>query len=666
MFIHLDFESRSEVEIKTAGAYIYATHPSTELTCMRYSFANGPVEGITWDDIQQMNVFGRWPEQHNKLIEAINAGVLVKAFNAFFEELIWEHIVTKKYQWKTRSKPDVWEPIPNIPLAQWRCVMAKSLAHSLPQSLANVSVALNTEVKKDLGGYRIMLKVAKPKPNWEETGDKWNEHPLDFEKLYDYCGTDVESERVIDGQIPELNDFEQYVWYLDQTINKRGVRVDLRAIKKAKEFIDAHSKELYREVFEVSEGFVDKISKRALVLDWLKSMNIPLEDLKKKTVGDALKNQLPANVRRMLELRLELGKTSLAKYDTMMKCVGEGDRIRDVFIYHGASTGRWTGKLVQMHNLPKGNVKNTDQCIEDLLNFDLSTFEMFYPDVMDALSSCIRGMFIPAEGHDFLVADYAAIEARVVFWLANEYKGLEKFRKGEDLYVDMARVIYVKDNISKLERQLGKAAVLGCGYGMGHVKFRSTCDQWGIPVDEPLAQRVVSAYRETYRAVVEFWYATEAAAKRALSHKETIVVGRTRWSSDNKNLYCTLPSGRVLTYNQAALGPVNTSWGDVKEGITFWAIDGLTKRWTKTSTYGGKLVENITQAVARDILANAMLEAEAAGYPVAFSVHDEIVSEPKEGFGTVEEFERIISTIPPWAEGCPITAEGYRGKRYKK
>lgn len=662
-YIHIDFETRSEIDIKTAGAYIYATHPSTELTCLCYAIDASDVRGITWGEIQVMNKTGMWPAEHNILIESIGKGYIFKAFNAFFEQLIWEHVVCKKYLWNEGSRI---EPVPNIPLKQWRCVMAKALAHSLPQSLGKVAEALNLDVKKDLVGYRIMLKICKPKSNWQETGDKWYEHPFDFDKLYEYCAIDVETERAIDRVIPALNDFEQYVWFLDQTINKRGVRVDVAAIKKAKSFADTHAKELYKEVFEVSEGLFEKVSRRALVLDWLASQNIPLEDLKKKTVGDALKNQLPANVRRMLELRLELGKTSLAKYDAMLACVGREDRIRDVFIYHGASTGRFTGKLIQLHNLPKGNVKDTDQCVEDMLNFDLRTFEMFYPDIMDALSSCIRGMFIPANGHEFIAADYSAIEARVLFWLANEVNGLQKFRNGDDLYVDMAKVIYVKDNITKAERQLGKAAVLGCGYGMGHVKFRSTCDAWGIPVDEALAQRVVESYRSTYRSVAEFWYSTEAAARRAISSKETVVSGITKWGFSDSTLRCTLPSGRNISYNNARLGPVQTSWGETKEGITFSAIDPISKKWTKTSTYGGKLVENITQAVARDILVNAMLEAEAAGYPIAFSVHDEIVSEPKLGFGDVKEFERIITTLPDWAEGCPISAEGWRGNRYKK
>ena len=649
----IDFETRSECDIKTAGAWKYACDPTTEVQCLAFCIADGPVKILSKDELTK-NPINLNKDGQELLLEVIK-GTPVRAFNSFFEFAIWENILVKRYGW------------PKIPISQWRCTMSKALAHSLPRSLANVSSVLKLSTQKDMGGYRLMMKMCKPLPMYEKTGYKWQEEPEDYAKLEEYCMTDVETERLVDKQIPDLNEFEQYIWFLDQLINSRGVCVDKSSILRAKEFIASYKADLEKEVFALSEGCMAKVSQRAVVLEWMKEQGVDLENLKKKTVTDTIKKDtIPEHVRRMLELRLELGLTSLAKYDSMLAAINEDSRIKDIFIYHGASTGRWAGKLIQLHNLPKGSVKDTDQCIEDLNNMNLETFEMFYPDVMTTLSSCIRGMIVPTAGHDFIIADYNAIEARVLFWLADEAQGIQKFKDGSDLYVDMARVIYAKQDISKAERQLGKAAILGAGYGMGHKKFQETCNLWGMPVDELLAKKAIDAYRAEYVSVKQFWYSQERAAMQAVKDKSSYTCGKISWIYNNGNLYCQLPSGRRIVYNEVALEEVKTSWDEMKLALCFWHVHPISNKWSKTATYGGKIVENITQAVARDILANAMLQSEVEGYKVAFSVHDEIVSEVPEGFGTVAEFERIITTLPQWAGGCPIKAEGLRTRRYKK
>lgn len=649
--IHLDFETRSECNIWEAGAWVYSQHPTTEILCLAYTEEDHPIHLLTKDDLEDPEQYAM-PDATRKWFEwAISEGKIFCAHNAFFEEAIWANIMVKKYGW------------PRIPIKQWRCTMAKSLAHSLPRSLKEVGNALNADIRKSDEGHRIMMKLCKPRPN-----GAWHEDPDDLQKLYDYCRNDVEAERCIDRMLPDLIPSEQTIWFLDQLINSRGIYVDTDAIKRSLEFIQTYSENCENIVADVSAGQLDGVSRRMAVLQWCQDQGVDITGYTKADVKTTLeRSDLPDAVRTVLETRVQLGKTSTAKYQAMQESTCNDGRIRDLLIYHGASTGRWAGKLIQLQNLPKGNVKDTDTAIELLKNArSLEDFEIFYPDVMGTLSSCIRGMIIAAPGHDLLVADYAAIEARIVMWLAGEEKGLNQFRAGKDLYVDMARLIYNRENISSADRQLGKAAVLGCGYGMGPAKFLSTCASWGIPVDESVAQRAVATYRQTYSRVQDSWVRQEAAAIDAVKFAKTVNCGKVTWGTDGTVLYCQLPSNRRIIYNDACLEYVETPWSEKKIAVHFMQSNSITKRWERTHTYGGKIVENITQAVARDILAAAMLRCEVAGYKVAFSVHDEIVSEVSESFGSLSQFEAMVSQLPVWAEGCPITASGWRGKRYKK
>lgn len=647
MKTYIDFESRSRAEIWECGAWVYSQDESTEVLCLAYAIGDGEVHILTKEDLE----LGVVPQD---LIDEINKGTLISSFNALFEQCIWINIMVPKYGF------------PRIPIRQFRCTMAKALARSLPRSLKEVGKVLNADNQKDEAGHRIMMKLCKPGRD-----GNWHEDPEDLQKLYDYCVSDVEAERAIDKMLPDLNANEQIIWMLDQRINTRGIYVDTQAVRQAINFSEVHASNLNHVVEEVSGGALDGVTRRMAVLQWCKEKGVDIQGYTKSDVTHTLTADLPAEVRTVLETKLQLGKTSVQKYRALERSTSEDERIRDLLIYHGAATGRWAGKLVQLQNLPKGNVEDTDQAVEILKNSEtLEDFQAFYPDVMGTLSSCIRGMIISSPGHDLLVADYSAIEARVVMWLANDEYGLKQFREGIDLYVDMARVIYNKETISKQERQLGKAAVLGCGYGMGHAKFLATCTSWGIPVTELVAKKAVETYRSVYGSVRNSWYEQERTAITCIRDQKNYNCGPIRWELDCDVLLCRLPSGRTICYNSPTLEYVETSWGEKKLALHYMGLVKVqgqtTTKWGRMPTYGGKIIENITQAVARDILAYAMLRCEQAGYSVAFSVHDEIVSEVPENFGTVEEFQRIICTLPKWATGLPIDAEGWRGKRYKK
>lgn len=663
--IHIDFETRSACNIWDAGAWVYSQHPTTEILCIAYAIDKGMVQYLRHEDIQALASGDGEPFEFNpqlgdiifSLIDAARSGHNFSAYNAMFEQCIWKNILVKKFGF------------PSIPITRWRCTMAKALARSLPRSLKDCGKALNATIQKSDEGYRAMMKLCKPKAD-----GSWYEDLEDMQKLYDYCVLDVEAERCIDHMLPDLVPDEQNIWFLDQLINQRGIYLDIPSVNKALETIESYSKNLNRIVEEVSGGVLDGVTRRMAVLEWCRNQGVGITGYTKADVHSVLaQEELPDEVRTVLTTKLELGKTSLKKYEAMRASVSEDNRVRDLFIYHGASTGRWAGKLIQIQNLPKGKIKNTEEAIQILNQSTPDEFEIFYPDVMDTLSSCIRGMIAAAPGNQLMVADYAAIEARVVMWLAGEEYGLKQFREfdagtGEEPYIVMAQNIYQRADIPKkgLERQLGKTAILGCGFGMGDVKFLSTCHAWGIPIPADLAKKAVETYRSIYPRVRTSWFAQEAAAIRAVQTSESVDCGRVRWSSSRDALLCRLPSGRSLVYNMPSLDYIDTPWGERKLALHFMGVNGVTKKWEREHTYGGKIVENITQAVARDIMASAMFRAEKSGYKVAFSVHDEIVSEVPDGFGSISDFERILCTLPLWAETCPITAKGFITKRYRK
>lgn len=632
---HIDFESRSRVDIWSTGSYVYSTDPSTEILCLAYAIDHEPVKIIRWDDILN------WPlidpfEELQKLAAADDT--LFYAHSALFEQLIWEH--------KLRSFG-----LPRLPINRWRCTAAKALAHGLPKALKDVAAALGTGHQKDLGGRAVMLKVCKPKSD-----GSWEESPDLIRQLEDYCVQDVETERDIDNQLPELHPKEQYVWFEDQLINQRGIAVDEEALDKALVLIDQETENLKQQIVQLTDGALDGVSRRNAVLKYFAKKGVVLPDFTKATVENALHSgKIPPELAQVLRIRQQLGLTSTAKYNALKDALCEDSRLRDTLLYHSASTGRWGGKLVQMQNLPRGTVKDTDTAVELLKETDIDTLRMLYDNVMGLLSSCVRGMFIAPPGHVLVVADYSAIEARVLMWLAGQKDAVKMFAEGKDIYVEMAKRIG-----QGATRQLGKQAVLGAGFGMSAKKFRATCQVYGIDISETLAERAIGAYRSTFNRVPAMWYAQEQAMRTAITTKERVTCGKTAWALDARGrdfLYCTLPSGRRLAYHKAAIAGGK---------IAYWTTNSTTKKYEKTDIYSSKIVENLVQATARDIMAWAMLRAEKAGYKIVLTVHDELVAEVPEGFGSVEEFIKIITAIPEWAVGCPINAEGWRGKRYKK
>ena len=642
--IYLDFETRSTVGLKACGAARYAEDPSTDVLCMAYAINDLPVQlWLPGEDCPK------------ELRYYINYGMTVEAHSAFFERMIWKHVLVPKYDFPA-IKPD-----------QWRCSAARAAALALPRSLEGAGAALGLSIQKSQEGKRIMLKLCKP-----DSKGKWHNDAADFHTLYQYCKQDVEAERALSQAIPDLSPKELLVWQLDQKINERGIKVDLEAVDASLKIIEQYTERLLAEFRELVGGTIETTGQRDRIIAWLKEEGVHIEGLRKNDVIDILEDQVRLlgqdKARRVLEIRQALSKTSTAKYQALKNCACKDGRIRDTLMYHGASTGRWTGKSIQPQNLPKNVQKiQLDTYFRILKTHPTDIFEFCYPETMDSLSSSIRGSFIPSTGASFIGGDYGAIEARVLFWLAGEEKGLRMFREGQDLYKDLASTIYgvpVKD-ITKEQREMGKRAILGAGYGLGAEKFMETAKAFArLDISKEMATRVIQAYRAKYSTVVRLWIYQECAMREAVASWQPVTHGRITWLRKDLFLKCQLPSGRYLSYYDPKIEVRKTPWGENKAVVTYMAVNSVTKKWERDSTYGGKIVENLTQAIARDIIAEAMLRVEAKGYEIVLSVHDEILAEKK--CGDPKELEKLMVIQPTWGKDIPLKAECWTGGRYSK
>jgi len=656
--IYLDFETRSEADIKKVGAWEYSLHPSTDIICLATKQNLGGVSLITQEQLQTLT---RKKEVGRTILsEAVIEGKeIFESHNAFFEQAIWKNIMVKRYGW------------PEIVDHRWRCSAAVAAYHALPRSLQTAGAALGLGVVKDLEGKKVMLQLCKPKSKTggfmlpEDSADK-------FQTLYDYCKSDVEAEYALSTRLGGLPKRELEIWQLDQKINLRGVYVDREAVRGALKILEEYIGKLSKEVLEISEGAFETVNQRAKVMAWCQEQGESVNAYDKAYLAGVIDGIKNPKVKRILEIRQALGKTSTAKYEAMLNSSTSDGRIRDVLKYHGALTGRWSGRLVQFQNLPRGNIKDMDTSVKMIKRGSATAIEMLHSNVMNFMSAAIRGMVCAPEGKLLVVSDFAAIEARVLGWLAGSEKMLAQFRNGEDLYKDMASKIYhvPVEEVTAEQRQLGKAAILGAGYGMGEATFYKTCLSWGITVSEDLARVAIQAYRNNYPQVPLCWKEQERAAYAAVRSRQKIICGKITWSLENGFLKCLLPSGRSLHYYSPKFEIKKSDWGD---GVELTYLGEKLGGCYRISTYGGKLVENIVQAIARDLMAEAMLRVEESGFEVVLSVHDELVAEfdtaglTKDDLVKVQKnFDSLMAKTPDWAVGCPVESSGWIGKHYKK
>lgn len=688
-FCVLDYESRSEAELKKCGAFEYSNHPTTQFLCAAWRI------GTREELAEQVRASREWAvnnptadwrtnpfrakvwssafKESDSILDLIcilaDQSITLVAHNALFEQVMTRFVLVRVAK-ALRIVHELIYIISNLPHARWYCTAARSAACALPRALEGAGAAIKLQIQKDMEGSRLLKKYWKPRKPTKNNPAKWHAKPNELWRIMKYCTTDVDAETLLFLALPDLNPLEKQVWLLDQKINFRGFRADRDLVKQVLKMIELETVNLNSETTGMTGGAFESTTQRDEVLSWLEAEGVYLPDLQAKTVSDAIAEGLVGgNTKRMLEIRQAVSKTSTKKYHAFeMRSRGDG-RVRDILMYHGASTGRWSGMGVQPQNFPRGMGIDTGLAAEICRTGDLELVRLIYGDPMNLFSTCLRSVIYASENHDMFCADYAAIEARILFWVAKHEIGLQAYRDDDPIYEQMASVIYgvPLDKVTKAMREVGKRAVLGCGYGMGWKKFQATCKQFGMEVSEELAQRAVNAYREINPPVVKLWGSLERAAIAATQRKGTkFTINRTSWWVENNFLWCELPSRRRLAYYGPEIRYENTPWGEKRPRLYHWGMNSYIHKWECAGTYGGKLTENVVSAIARDLMAESMLRIEQAGYDVILSVHDEILAERKIGEGDLDKFEKLMSMLPPWAEGAPVRVEGWSGKRYRK
>lgn len=654
-YIHIDFETKSVANLKQTGVYRYAEDASTRVLCM--AWAVGPDKPRVWKP----------GEPFPAVLElAILAGYPIHAWNAAFERQIWR-LARQCYGF------------PAVRDTQWRCTMVRAAYYGLPMSLDMASAVMGGP-RKNADGHKLMLKMCKPRstdpfgnPVW------WDEDPTEGAMLLDmlgsYCGDDVEAERGIGRRIPALPDDELALWRLDQEINDRGVAVDHGLVSKMSALAKRGETKLNADMRTLTGGAINTCGQVDAILKWLEAEGVTLPNLRSKTVADALDDPdievfASDDALAVLQTRREAAKSSVKKLNALVRASGSDGRVRGMLQFYGAGrTGRWAGRIFQPQNLPRPTLKQVRECIEFIIaGGDLEGVEAFFGPVMSALSSCIRGCLVAERGMKLMSVDYAQIEARVLAWLAGQTDVLDLYASGADVYT------YDANKIGSDNRQLGKVCRLGLGFGMGAARFIETALTYGLKLDTAFAEDVVRGWRQNNKKIVSYWYEIGRAVTWVLQQDTPsgMDIGAVRvfWArhvSRQKDLVIRLPSGRDLVYFNARVDP--DGYGGYE--ISYEGMNQLTKKWESIRSWGGKFVENIVQAVARDLMKSGLENVVAT--PVlradpVLTVHDEIIFEvPSDNSeGRLKSTIAVMTRLPAWAHGLPLAAEGWVGDRYRK
>ncbi len=605
------------------------------------------------------------------LADFIACGGLLEAHNAGFEQNIWNYVCIPKYGW------------PAVPIDRWRDSMAQCAVMAVPLALGKAGDALGVAERKDDAGHAVMMKVSRPRKPSKNDPREWFDDPELFEKLYAYNRQDVRAEHAIGEALPPLSAAEQEIWHVSNTINRRGVYIDQPAVRAALRMVEMAKADYHRQIDEATGGLIteENLGSWQEVLPWCRGRGVALDNYQKTTLATALDGgDLPEDVAIVLRARLATGRTSTAKYQVMLDHVNLDGRVRDLFLHHGAGTGRWAGQDVQPQNLPRGmKVAASAQCFEDMATMNLDDFRFFWGDPMKAASFCLRGAFIAAPGKTLISGDYAAIQARIADWLAGQEDAVQVWRDYDanpgvnpDAYKVQASKAFHKaiDEITDSDRQLGKIQKLGCQFGAGWTAIQGVASlaPYFLTLSEEAARALVDGYREAHPHVKSYWYQLESAAINAVRAPGVVTDARgIRFKMVDGHLRMRLPSGRLLSYPFATVEPRLAPWGEWKDAVTFMAEIGQGRTWLRTHTYGGSLFENAVQGIEVDFARAAMLRCEARGLPIVLHSHDEIVVEVDEANPiTDKHFVALMAEPLPWSEGLPIAGAGWRGTRYRK
>ena len=688
--------------LPVTGASVYAEHPSTEVICLAYDLKDGAGPRL-WTP--------GCPPPYD-LFSHINTGKLIEAHNATFEFFIWHYVCHLRYGW------------PELPIQQLRCSMAKCYNWSLPGALGKAAAVLggpnkNTEGEKLIRDLSIPKNPTKNEPYKRRTVYT---HPDKFRNMYGYCLDDIKAEAGVSWAVPDLDGFEEEVFVTDKEIVTRGVPIDRKALGDCIAVYEQAAAQMTTELQQITGGAVKTASELQKITAWLAGRGVTGGSLDKKNMPAAIELTEPGSIeRRVLEIRRDLGSASVKKLFAFNLRTNADGRIRDIFAYQGADrTGRWAGRGVQPQNLPnsgpdcrrctvcdtvywEGRVTLDDLCpvcgsrckqrkeewgiasmesaLVDMTTRDLNYVTNMWGNPIAAVAGCLRGLFCAPEGSAFICSDYSAIEAVVLAFMAGEEWRMDVFRTHGKIYEmgaskitgipfeEFARHKEATGQHHPMRKKVGKVSELASGYG-GSLGAWKQFGAGAFMSDEEIMENV-KKWRKASPMITKFWYSIQDAAVAAIKFPGRCYSYRDiSYGVKNDVLYCRLPSGRSLAYHKPRVSPRMTDWG-LKDQITFEGWDsgskGVSKGWNRIETYYGKLTENIVQAVARDILAYALVNLRNAGYRTVMHIHDEIVVEVNDGEGSVEEVEEIMGRMPPWCSDWPVRAAGgWRGRRYRK
>lgn len=735
MKVSVDFETRSPVDLKKHGSYVYFEHPQTEVLMAAYRIDDGPLQIWTFDQPRPAD-----------LCDAIASGAKIHAWNAAFEAQGFD-LLADRHGW----------PRPKI--EQYVDTMAAASAMSLPRALGDAAAALGTEFQKDKEGMRLIRKFSIPRRDGTFNDPLAPENREDWLKFQSYCKRDVEVEEAIAKRIVPLSDAEQRLWTLNLLINRRGIRIDRTSAKSALVIAEKAKKRLDAEMRIATGGYVPACSQPGKLVEWVQSQGIALDSAAKAEITDLLAaDDLPGNVRTALELRQEAAKTSVSKLSAMLAMANSDGRVRGTSNYHAAGTGRFQSSGVNFNNMPRPRREfddahpRLDVLFDAFRREDPDWLKFLYGDQLGRplhlISDAIRGFVWAAPGKEFIQADYSGIEGAVIAWLSGEDWKLKAmfdiiadpsipdlYRQTAASILNLPLEVVTKKHWAR--QSVGKVSELSLGFQGSVSAFYSMSRNYGVNLDQLYApvwenateeQKekaikrhaacvklkqsaadvlsreawlacyiIVQGWRAANPKIRQSWYDLEEAIRDAVREPGTVTkAAKAQYLVAQGFLWARLPSGRCLAYGSPRLKDqvwakrkIDGEWADAEvmdrevaealerkgeaqvQGptspkVTALGVNSVTRKWERFALYGGLAQENNTQGTARDLLVNGMWKAEGAGYPVVATVYDEILTEVPRGFGDVGAFERLICELPEWADGLPLTAGGWRGKRYRK
>jgi DNA polymerase len=647
--ISIDIETFSDIDLGKCGVYRYAESPSFDILLFSYSMDDGQIKPIDLAGGEKL------PEE---IINALmDASIIKTAFNANFER-----VCLMKYLCRILGKEVYLDP------SSWRCSEVQAAMLGLPLHLEGVAQVLQLEEQKMSEGKTLIRYFCMPcKPTVANGGRARNlpsDAPEKWEQFKAYNIRDVGVELAIRKKLEKypIPEAEHDLYVLDQKINDRGFQADMNFVMQAITCDRQFSVAATEKAYELTG--LENPNSVAQLKDWLVSRGVEVESLSKKNVQE-LVGETEGEVKEALKLRLLMAKTSVRKYEALERAVCSDGRVHGLLQFYGANrTGRWAGRLVQVQNLPQNHLEDLKLARDLVKEGRFEDIELLFGNTPGVLSELIRTAFVPKEGHRFIVADFSAIEARVISWLAGEKWRLEVFASHGKIYEAAASMMFHVpiEEVTKGSplRQKGKISELACGYG-GGVGALKAMGALEMGVEEDELQGLIDNWRTANPRIVNFWWEVDKAAITAVKERTKTRTHGIIFTYQSGMLFVTLPSGRNLVYVKPKL--MLNKFG--REGLTYEGI-GATKKWERIETYGPKIVENIVQATSRDLLADAMLRLDQAGFVIVAHVHDEVICEVPEGKSSVEEICSFMSKGPKWAQGLPLTADGYECEFYQK